>query len=157
MAKPSYATVRANFSGVNDATPEELYKEIGWEDLIGKPAWRNTCAVRMSLALVKSGLNIRGNMRVNKGPYKGKGIETNQMRLARLLENPFYLGESEKSSTSAEAIKKIGKRRGIISFQQMANYFGGHIDLVYPGQNIAVACVSNCHWDSSSIWFWELR
>jgi hypothetical protein len=157
MAKPLYATVRVNFSSTKVVTKEELYKEIGWEDLIDKSAWNNTCAVRMSLALVKSGLNIRGNMRVNKGPYKGKSIETNQVRLAKLLKSQIYLGDPDKYSTVAEAEKGIGRRRGIVSFQRMSSYYGGHIDLVCPDMYLALRCASNCYWDATEIWFWELQ
>ncbi|MDR1890406.1 MAG: type VI secretion system amidase effector protein Tae4 [Zoogloeaceae bacterium] len=107
MAKPLYATVRANFSSTRELSTEDLYKEIGWDDVIGKPQWSNTCAVRMSLALVKSGLNIRGNMKILKGAYKGREIETNQMKLANLLKNEIYLGEPKKYSKSAEAEDKI--------------------------------------------------
>jgi hypothetical protein len=85
-------------------------------------------------------------MKINKGPHKGKRIETNQIRLSKLLKELF--GAPKKYSTYTEARKEIGKRRGVISFQRMPSYSGGHIDLVYPDSStgLALECASGCHW-----------
>jgi hypothetical protein len=37
-----------------------LFQQIGWDDLIKNPAYGNTCAIRVSLALIRSGVTIPG-------------------------------------------------------------------------------------------------
>lgn len=68
------------------------FAEIGWEDLIPKPEYNNTCAIRVSLALIKCGFTLNGRIAIKKGKYKGKLIEPGQAKLARMLAERQYLG-----------------------------------------------------------------
>ena len=72
--KPAYFTVLSNYYRPLDVKKPELFKEIGWDDLIDNATYYNTCAIRVSLALIKSGLFIHGRIAIKKGPHKGKLI-----------------------------------------------------------------------------------
>ena len=69
--KPVFSNVKSNFSSARLVKQSELFAELGWHDLAENPAYENTCAIRMSLALIKCGINIPGRMRVKAGTYKG--------------------------------------------------------------------------------------
>ncbi|SPZ47541.1 Uncharacterised protein [Agrobacterium tumefaciens] len=57
----------------NYLSQRDLFTEIGWDDFIGNPNYHNTCAIRVSIAFVKSGINIvPASHRIQKGPYAGK-------------------------------------------------------------------------------------
>lgn len=156
--KPTFATLSNSYSSNRIVSPEALYKEIGWDDLIGDSAYANTCAIRVNLALIKSGINVRGRMAIKKGPHKGKFIEPDQAKLsAALAEIPIF-GVPEKFK-SADANKGIGHRRGIVAFWRMAGYLNdrrGHIDLVSPALGGIQNCGMGCLWNSQEVWFWEL-
>lgn len=156
--KPRFATLSKNYSSNRSISQETLYKEIGWDDLIGKSAYANTCAIRVSLALIKSGVNVRGRIAIKKGPYKGKFIEPGQASLSHMLARPTFLGAPEMLK-STDADKGIGNRRGIVSFWKIPGYLngnGGHIDLVSPAFGGVRFCGSGCFWSSKEVWFWGL-
>ena len=73
--KPAFIKLRENYSSVAAVDQAALFGEIGWEDLIGKDSFANTCAIRVSLALIKAGVQIKGRMAIRKGPFKGALIE----------------------------------------------------------------------------------
>lgn len=159
MSKPSFVSLRANYPDKIDMPPERLYQEIGRPDLSNDPNWKNTCAVRVSLALVKSGMKIdTGHMTIMTGKHKGSKIEQNQVRLSRYLSRGSVLGEPEKVIGGGAAAKGIGARRGIVSFFKLNGQADtqGHIDLVQPSTGGYQACASRCFWTSVEIWFWPL-
>src|SRR5438067_5385461 len=41
-----------------DIDHDALFHLLGWDDLIKNPDYANTCAVRVSLALIRSGVHI---------------------------------------------------------------------------------------------------
>mgnify|MGYP000341900870 CR=1 FL=1 len=132
--KPTFATLSNNYSSNRTVSLQTLYKEIGWDGLIENSAYANTCAIRVNLALIKSGINVRGRMAIKKGPHKGKLIEPGQAELSAVLAEIPLFGVPEKFK-SADADKGIGPRRGIVSFWRIPGYLndrGGHIDLVSP-------------------------
>lgn len=56
-------------------SPEALFQEIGYDFHKLKrdnPDFENTCAVRMSMALLKNNIDFVGRMIIKDGPYKGK-------------------------------------------------------------------------------------
>ena len=67
-----------NYPSPEDEPFEALYKDLGWNDLISKPEYRNTCAVRTHLALLRSGIVVPGRLQIKKGELKGKWIESGQ-------------------------------------------------------------------------------
>lgn len=156
--KPTFATLSNNYSSNRTVSLEDLYKEIGWEDLIGNPSYANACAIRVNLALIKSGISVRGRMAIKNGPHKGKLIEPGQAKLSAVLAEIPLFGVPEKFK-SADADKGIGHRRGIVSFWRIPGFLndrGGHIDLVSPALGGIQICGSSCYWNSQEVWFWEL-
>jgi len=83
-----------------DSVPlEELWRWLGYPENIKDINFSNTCAVRMSLALLGAGFPSPGNYPVKAGKYKGKAIETKQRTLSRWLVR--HLGAPEKYKSGA--------------------------------------------------------
>ena len=156
--KPAFATLKGHFPTRDLTDTAALYAELGWVDLIGDAAFRNTCATRMSLALVKSGLALPGRMRILAGRFKGCRIEPGQAKLSLILQRREMLGAPEKFRTQV-AEGEIRGRCGIVSFWHIhpeQDLELGHIDLVFPGADGALRCANQCYWGASAVWFWAL-
>lgn len=158
MWKVPYRVLQGNFYSNKDVKPPELFKELGWEDLIGNPSYENTCAIRVSLALIKCGMHIPGRLRIKKGQHKNKLVEMGQRNLSLLLADRSRLGPPEKFKGSA-AQGGIGSRSGIVSFWKLMPgvYDHGHIDIVSAPTSRLRACGSDCYWTSKEVWFWPLK
>lgn len=160
MRNLSFETLRAHYPDKIAAPPSKLFGEIGLPELANDKHWaQNTCAVRLSLALVKAGVIINpGHMTIMNGAYKGRRLEPSQARLSRFLAQSSELGAPEKYKGSGLAQKGIGGRRGIISFYKLngPDDSQGHIDLIQPSGGF-YACAAQCFWKSVEIWFWPLR
>jgi len=155
--KPNFRILLSAFSPAPSVQRATLFKEIGWDDLIDNEAYWDTCAIRMSLALIKSGMTIPGRMPIKSGVHRGKLIEPGQSKLSSILARPGYLGRPERFRKS-EAEEGIGQRSGIVSFFDIdppSDRQHGHIDLVRPENNFR-RCSSACYWGSSKVWFWPL-
>lgn len=136
---------------------EDVYQEIGYslDVLVGQnPAYENTCAVRMSLALIKSGVEFRGRLRIRSGPYKDKMIEPGAKLLADQLMRPVVFGRPEVFGPR-NAITRLSGKKGVVLFWKIAGYGGGHIDLIEASDTVQT-CNSGCYFDSKEIWFWSL-
>jgi hypothetical protein len=156
--KPPFLELKTNFPGESAVSKTELFQEIGWDDLMSKEEYQNTCAIRMSVALIKSGIDIPGRMAINKGPWKGRWIEPGQARLAHMLASPPLFGDPEKFSRNTVE-DGIGQRHGLIVFWNIPGYLnghGGHIDIISSSSGKIKQCGSGCYFDSSEFWFWEL-
>lgn len=154
--KPHFAALRKNYSRRVDVSKADLFKEIGWDSLVGDVNFANTCAIRLSLAMVKCGIALPGRMKINNGPHKGKLIEPGQAKLSAILSRQNFLGRPEKFDWS-NAARTIGTRSGVISFFQLSDdYPGGHIDIVSPNEGGIQTCGSDCYWTSRQIWFWPI-
>ena len=163
MTKPLFATLYANHysSDLNqvgryvDGT--DVYTEIGYDiDKLMKqdPNYRNTCATRMSMALMKSGVPMSGRMKVKAGALKGRSIEPGAKLLADQLSQKHLLGKPQILKPS-EALKKLEGKQGVVFFWKMTGYSGGHIDLIKVDK-AAEVCSSRCYLTSGEIWFWPL-
>ncbi len=136
---------------------EDVYEEIGYEldDLIKQnPAYENTCAIRMSLALIKFGIQFTGRLKIKNGPYKGRVIEPGAKLLADQLSNPAVFGKPI-SLTPKDALAQLKDKKGVILFWKITGYGGGHIDLI-EASSAAQVCHSGCYFSSKEIWFWAL-
>lgn len=161
--KPTFKALSDNYysSNINSTKyvdGEDLYSEIGYKqaDLIKQnPGYVNTCATRVSLALLKTGIPFTGRLPVKAGPYKGKRVETGAKLLADQLMRPDVFGRPELFKPS-EFLSKVGSRKGIVLFWKITGYDGGHIDLIDIQNKVAV-CNSACYFQSKEIWFWELK
>ncbi|TFW25794.1 hypothetical protein E4L96_04925 [Massilia arenosa] len=150
--KPRFALLKQNFP-THDVSRETVLTEIGWNDLIANPGYADTCAIRMSLALIKSGLKLPGRMAIKTGTYKGALIEPGQARLSKMLTRQSLLGSPERFKSGDAAIKGIKKRQGIASFFRLYADIGdtqGHIDIISPWGE-ALQCGGACYWRSGEV------
>lgn len=152
--KPSFATLALHYPESPSRT--ELLAQIGWNDLIDNPAFRDTCAIRMSVGLLGAGVNLPGaRMLAKAGPIKGKRIEPGQGKLSGILKQIWGVPEVYKE----DAGNKIGKRSGVVSFFRINGggpQDGGHIDLISPGSAGFLECARSCHFRAVETWFWPV-
>jgi hypothetical protein len=154
--KVPYEAVRRHFPDNVNISREELYQWIGYPENINDPGFYNTCAIRVSLALLGAGFPSPGTYPVKAGKYKGKMIETRQRLLNKFLVG--HLGKPEEYKGGPEAKTKIGARRGFISFFQLNGPTDnqGHIDLVAVDKWGYFRCEDGCYWGAVTVWFWPL-
>lgn len=156
-----YSTLRANYASSTPGhdgyvSQEVLYRQIGWEDFINNPNYQNTCAIRISLALIGAGFPLgTGSHRILAGPHKGKRVQVNMTRLANLLATPAWLGKPV-TLDAPDPASGISGRQGIIAFHGIAGYAGGgHIDLI-DNTAASLRCASHCYFGARETWFWPL-
>lgn len=78
--KISYSTLSKNYysydeTSANYKNTADFYKELGinLDDLLAQSdGYANTCAARVSLALIKSGVSFSGRLPIKSGPHVGK-------------------------------------------------------------------------------------
>lgn len=80
--KVPYASLRTHFPDTDSVTREELYNWIGYPKHADNPNFYNTCAIRMSLALLGAGYPNPGTWLIKAGKYKGRSIEIRQRPLS---------------------------------------------------------------------------
>jgi hypothetical protein len=115
----------------------------------------NTCAIRMSEAIVKTEsryLDAFKNSTKNKCPHSYiRGAQD----LAAILAQPNQLGSRTYgwSGNPLATVPGAAKgKQGIVCFMNIPGFSGqGHIDLW--DKNFAVG---SDYWDAKTIWFWEL-
>ena len=162
--KVPYANLRMHFPDTDSIERDELYHWIGYPQKINDPNFYNTCAIRMSLALLGAGYPNPGQWPVVAGKYKGRAIETQQRRLSAWLTR--HVGQPEKFKDGQSAERAIGERRGIVSF---FGIYGdaqpqGHIAIVSKDRwgrylrcgNEIDGTATGCYWSSREVWFWPL-
>lgn len=164
MASPvSYEKLLRNYPSSDNMSRKELFIELGWNDLVNDSKYKNTCAIRMSYCLIKSGIYTGGRIKIKKGPYKGKLIEPGQGKLSQILAQPHYFGPPLKFKVGEED-KVLANKRGIISFFEIPGYLngtGGHIDLISQERFFFFfkhfVCGSDCEWTARECWFWPVN
>ena len=140
--KPTYSRLKSNHYSADDTRtnfkrPELVYSEIGYDaiKLIRQnPAYRNTCAVRMSLALLKTNVPFTGRIKIKAGKFKGKYIEAGAKLLADQLMKPRAFGKPSVYKPANFKRKALGQK-GVVLFHRISNYGGGHIDLIEPSNS----------------------
>lgn len=157
--RPMYASLVSGYPSRASVPPSALFEEIGWDQPPQYNREADTCAVRVSLALVKAGARIPGRVNVSRGRFKGQRIEPMQTRLSLLLTHPSLLGRPEVYQGGAAAEAAIGQRRGIVSYwcRGDATRPQGHIDIVGPDAAETLGCGVLCYRDATDIWFWPLK
>ena len=156
MSRPPYALLHKHYPDSLSVPAEELFPWIGHADKLKDPKWHNTCAIRVSLALLGAGMPLPGGfLPVLAGKYKDKHLEIRQDVLADRLLRAW--GEPERFG-GALLKDRVGMRRGVIRFLQLWGPFDpqGHIDLIAPDQWSRLMCEGICYWHSVECWFWEL-
>lgn len=161
--KPDYFTLKRNhFSSdithSNYRSSGDLYKDIGYDisELYRQNrGYANTCATRMSLALIKSGVHFSGRLRIKEGPYKGKTIEPGAKLLADQLMLPSAFGRPLILQRPPTTATELQDKKGLIFFWKIVGYDGGHIDLIESSDK-EQTCNSHCYFACKEVWFWEL-
>jgi len=165
MVSAGLQTLWNNYPSRGDLDHDELFDYLGWGDLKDDRTYENTCAIRLSLCLIKSGVLVPGRMKIKKGPFKGRMIEPGQVRLSNLLISPQLFGAPQKFKRS-DRDRVIADQQGIISFMRIPAYIidgalSGHIDLVRHGKFLylwdTLDCREDCYWHSQEFWFWPLK
>ena len=158
-------TLWINYPTPAEFTHDQLFDELGWEDLKGNSTYANTCAIRMSFCLIKSGITIPGRLQIKKGDYKGKWIEPGQKKLSIIFSSDDFFGPPIKLKLK-DRDKELSNKQGIVSFMSIPGYtidgaLSGHIDLVKSGKYLwfwdTYQCVESCYWDSKEFWIWPLN
>jgi hypothetical protein len=150
-------TLRVHYPDPFNVPAEELWQWVGHPEYGRNAHWRNTCAIRMSLALAGAGIYVPGAYLIAAaGKYKGRRIEIKQEILAAHLSRVW--GEPEKFPT-AIIRESIGDRRGVIRFVGLWGPYDpqGHIDLVACDRYHQLACEGgHVYWHAVEVWFWPL-
>jgi hypothetical protein len=154
--KPSFGMLYQHYPKAGKR--EELYPLIGWSDLVNNPAFLDTCAIRMSMALLGAGVALpSARMVASDGTLKGKRIEPGQARLSGILKRIWGAPEVFMGERGAHA--GIGARTGVVSFFRIHGggpSDGGHIDLIWPSDGGFFRCARSCYFSAVEIWFWPL-
>jgi len=148
MACPvSFATMWQNYPTEDH---DALFKALGWDSLIDNANYTNTCAIRMSVCLLRSGVSVGGNdLLIQKGPLKGKGVKTRFNELANYLA--VHWGAPEKfPSVKADDVKG---RQGVIAYFKLPGGYPGHIDLINAQGEPGHAT----YFGSQEGWFWPAK
>ncbi|MFV0386277.1 T6SS effector amidase Tae4 family protein [Paracoccus sp. (in: a-proteobacteria)] len=158
----SYAQLRANFSSGTPSLPgyvstADLFHEIGWDDFISNPSYQNTCAIRLCLALIKTGHPLSsGSHKILAGAYKGERVEVRMRTLAEKLAQPSWFG-APRVLEDRNVSNAIGSGQGVIAYFGLPGYSGGgHIDLI-DGSAGALSCGTQCYNQADDVWFWPLQ
>jgi hypothetical protein len=155
IPRPLFGELEKHFPSNLDVSRVDLFRSIGWDDLLDNPSFIDTCAIRVSVGLIGAGVPVLGRMKIHKGAHKGKWIEPGQAKLSRWLAR--YWGPAEKFSTSE--LRLLQNRFGIISHFNItptSPIAQGHIDVLSPLPGDLYRCLSMCHWTAAETWFWEL-
>ena len=163
--KVAYASIRNHFPDTDNVSRAELYQWLGYPENTNDPGFYNTCAIRLSLALLGAGYPNPGLWPIKAGKYKGRMIETRQRKLSNWLKR--HVGKPEIYQGGPAAERGIGARQGIISF---FNIYGGdapqgHIAIVSRDRwgmylrcgNELDGAGTGCYWTSREVWFWPLK
>lgn len=159
-----FEAIRSHFPDPVSVPREALLQWLGRGELIPDVHFANTCAIRLSMALLGAGLPNPGSWPVLAGKFKGRAIETRQRALSHWLAHRLGRPETYRSGRAAQ--QRIGARHGIISFFHLhgPNDRQGHIDIVLMDRWHAYQrCGSNnddaggCYWDAVEVWFWPLK
>lgn len=159
-----FEAVRSHFPDAASVPREAMLRWIGHGDLMSDTHFANTCAIRLSMALLGAGFPNPGTWPVVDGKFKGRAIETRQRPLSHWLAH--RLGRPEKYGNGQDAKRRIGARRGIVSFFRLhgSGDRQGHIDLVQMDRwHVYQHCGSGnddaggCYWDAVEVWFRPLK
>lgn len=122
----TYSALEANYP--TTGTPEEMYNSVGGDvssrfnehkNDVGGNAYANTCALRMSVALNKSGNDIDTDVKNNKGQkmYTEKGGDGKDYALRKSDVKDYMKGKYGKAdisikSTDKDFDKKVSEIKG---------------------------------------------
>lgn len=143
IVKPAFATLKSNYRTL----PDQIHRCT--------MHFPNTCAIRMSEALVKTNpafLEAFKSSRKNVCPH---GYMRGAQDLAAVLSGPRVFGNRDKgwpSQPDGAAPANIQGIKGIICHMNIPGFAGqGHIDLWDGDKDVGAA-----YWGAKTIWMWRL-
>lgn len=162
--KPSYEVLKryhqsSQFYKPGYVSDEAIYQELGFDlaELLKLNAgYKNTCATRMSVALLKAGVSVQGRLKIRSGNLAGKSVEPGAKLLADQLARPGLFGPPVIFQHPSGTPPALKGQKGVIFFWKLATSGIGHIDLVEPTNGTQI-CKSNCYFACQEVWFWPLR
>lgn len=97
--KPLFSVLKSNHNSSSFESPDfvdskDFYAGIGYDQGKLGAHFENTCAARMSVALIKSGVKFKGRLLpIKEGKWKGRSIETGAKNLADILSQATVFGK----------------------------------------------------------------
>ncbi|MDP9993825.1 hypothetical protein J2W28_004472 [Variovorax boronicumulans] len=153
------------FAELWNVYPTEPQKELfaslggGWSALVGKPAYANTCTVRLSAALIALGISIPEDLATKDGGHrdgKGRRMIVKVTTARELLEG--MLGASTWSTSKQAGTDYMGAFpawTGIMLYLVPNGDAGGHVDL-WDRQGCRVDCHDEFAKAATSLELWRL-
>lgn len=142
----AFTTLNSNFPTEDR---EQFFKDMGWDDLIPNTAYTNTCAMRVSVCLVKCGMTFpTGEIKILKGDHEGKRIKIRWNELEDVLKAAWG-DPTSVTPTNSEACKPY---QGVVAFEKLPSGYSGHID-VLDGPN--ESCLHAAYFGSDKIRVFE--
>lgn len=115
----------------------------------------NTCAIRMSEAIVKAEPKYLDIFKASSQNKCAHSYIRGAQDLASILAKPTALGPRKygwSGNSSSKAPTNVIGKKGIVCFMKIPGYSGqGHIDIWDK-----TAAIGSDYWDAETIWMWEL-
>ena len=131
MARPSYASLKGHYR-----------KSI-------TSIYQNTCAIRMSLALIEAAPGMESIFKIHGKKALGKYLVTGAQDLAAVLRNAWGVPDQ---SWAGSVGNPCGD--GVICYMNIPTFSGqGHIGLWENGAPYD----EDAYWTANPVWFWRLN
>ena len=132
----------------------------GWPAEIGKPAFANTCALRISVAMMRAGVPVPqdlasadGNLKTGSGAPLIVRVTTAKLWLERLL-GPSSWGTSK--AVGADIDDLVPAWTGILLYRLLVpTDASGHVDL-WDGHGCRVDCHNTFARAATTVELWQL-
>ncbi len=131
MARPSFSSVERHYQTSN------------------LTIYPNTCAIRLSMALIGADPMLKSAFRVHGKKIFGKYLITGAQDLAAFLRREWGVPDQSWSGSTG---KPVGN--GVICYMNIPTFSGqGHIGLWKNGAPYN----NDDYWAASPVWFWRLN
>lgn len=160
-----FASMWAKYPKPDRESRADLFRSLGWDDLIDNKAYDNTCAIRMSVCLLRCGFSIpHGDLTILKGMLKGKRVKIRFDKLAVHLKAKW--GKPEVIQNPTEELLRA-RGNGVVVFFKLSGGYPGHIDLLqvtrssyrflwWTWTSVSSQCGSHCY-DCAECWYWPAK
>ncbi|MDO4726377.1 MAG: T6SS effector amidase Tae4 family protein [Porphyromonadaceae bacterium] len=155
--KPTGKSLSDNYPLEDSFNNKDIFEYIFYKN---KRDWIHTCATRVSIAFVRSGVTISGGYKVNKESdfYKELktekeikvivGVREMQQWLKNKYGNPIeiYPQKGNKLVTIKDVQKKINNKKGVLLMKKF------HVTL-WTGKQ----CIRRDYYEKERVYFWEFK